>query len=707
MNQQNNDWLYSSEAFQSYFKTSPRSLLLKADAPHFTILAVSDVFLLNTGKKRSEVVNRPLFEVYCNGGASHSEKNILYNSLMKVIHTKETDALLPFYYELLNANIEKPERVRWSVTNEPLPGSDGNVGYIINATTNVYEEIITGQAVREALFTLGVSKDNEVLSDEQTQTNEELLASNKELSSAQILLKKMNEGLENRVAKRTQAFQESEARFRMIVEQAPVAIATFRGPQFVIDLCNDKALHYWGRTAEQVKGIPLFTALPETSRQGLEELLSKVLTTGKHVIVNELPIRIKRDKHLETAWVNFTYEPLRDETGDITDIIVVWTEVTEAVQARHNLEKIIEEKTSLENNLEESRQRLQGILDTMAEGVAITDANSKVVYANAMAQKILGLTENKIIERTYNDPKLQNLRLDGTLLPEEEHPMAIMMTTAMAVHDHEIGVKAPGREVFYISVNAAPILDAEGNVAGGIGTFMDVTNRRKLMEQKDEFISVASHELRTPLTALKASIQLLHGLTDDLTSPFLPRLIMQANTSVNKLNTLVNDLLDVEQISRWQITLRKTEFNVANMINDCCQHIRTAGTHTITFKGDMEKTTCADEQRINQVMVNFVNNAVKYAPDSNQIFITLEANEEEIKVSVKDFGTGIPKERIPFLFDRYYRADYTVGQGGGLGLGLYISSEIIKSHGGDLGVESEEGKGSTFWFTLPVLTNCR
>ena len=130
--------------------------------------------------------------------------------------------------------------------------------------------------------------------------------------------------------------------------------------------------------------------------------------------------------------------------------------------------------------------------------------------------------------------------------------------------------------------------------------------------------------------------------------------------------------------------------------------MRIEGVYTIRSEDDVDLKVCADAGRIDQIMINFVNNAIKYAPGSKEIRIKVERLGNLAKVSVIDKGPGIPPEQLPYLFDRYYRVDSSGSQYSGLGLGLYISSEIIKKHDGQIGVESEIGKGSVFWFTLPV-----
>ncbi|HXH99162.1 MAG TPA: HAMP domain-containing sensor histidine kinase [Sphingobacteriaceae bacterium] len=161
-------------------------------------------------------------------------------------------------------------------------------------------------------------------------------------------------------------------------------------------------------------------------------------------------------------------------------------------------------------------------------------------------------------------------------------------------------------------------------------------------------------------------------------------------------------MLNVSKLYQGQLHLNKTRFTVSKLIDDCCLHIRALGAYSIIKSGDMELQIIADSERVDQVIINMVNNAIKYAPDSKEIIIHIEKADDMARVSITDQGPGISSQKIPHLFDRYFRVDSSGSQYSGLGLGLYISSEIIKKHGGDIGVNSETGKGSTFWFTLPA-----
>jgi len=371
-----------------------------------------------------------------------------------------------------------------------------------------------------------------------------------------------------------------------------------------------------------------------------------------------------------------------------------------------NLEKTVKERTStLEQTLLEKTKvehRLTQILETMAEGVGIIDTEGYLSYVNPMAQKILGLHLNGDRENFYTSTKWENQQLDGTPLPASEHPMYKTIQAKHPVYDQEIGIQMPGKERFYISINAAPIFDAAGEVIAVIGTFMDVTHRRKAIQQKDDFISVASHELRTPITTLKASLQLLDRIKNVPSPDMLPRLIDQSNKSLNKVTTLINDLLNASKMAEGQLHLNRSKTALSDIITQSMESLPAQDRQYITVEGDQSLQVIADPDRIEQVATNIINNAFKYADASDGIHILINRENNMAKVTITDKGPGIPAEKLPHLFDRYYRADDKGNQYSGLGLGLYICAEIIKRHGGQIGANSQPGQGSSFWFCLPL-----
>jgi two-component system CheB/CheR fusion protein len=242
-----------------------------------------------------------------------------------------------------------------------------------------------------------------------------------------------------------------------------------------------------------------------------------------------------------------------------------------------------------------------------------------------------------------------------------------------------------------------------------IGTVLDISieksleqSTRELLLKKDEFISIASHELKTPITSLKLSLQLLNRMKKDPSAELFLKLVVQSNRSMEKITSLIDDLLNVTRMSEGQLTLNKVPFKIVRLLKECCLHIVQQGQYEIVVQGDETLQINADENRIEQVVVNFINNAVKYAPDSKIIYLSVEQEGGMAKIAVKDMGPGILLDQQQHLFDRYYRSEYEGNQYSGLGLGLYISSEIIKRHDGEIGVDSQPGNGATFWFKVPV-----
>ncbi|HTB32557.1 MAG TPA: ATP-binding protein, partial [Bacteroidia bacterium] len=243
-----------------------------------------------------------------------------------------------------------------------------------------------------------------------------------------------------------------------------------------------------------------------------------------------------------------------------------------------------------------------------------------------------------------------------------------------------------------------------------VGTLLDVTAEKlldeanlELLNKKDEFISIASHELKTPITSLKGVLQILERkFPQNDETQVVHSFVKKAIKQVDKLVELIGDLLDVTKIQAGKLALRKTTFDLDELINECVEELQSSlQKYTLIIEGDKDVEIHADRNRLEQVIINLVSNAAKYSPGEDKIIINVTKIEEGVKIAVTDFGIGIAKNKIPLLFDRFYRVDENSQKYAGLGLGLYISSEIVKRHNGHINIESEQGKGSTFWFVIP------
>ena len=265
-----------------------------------------------------------------------------------------------------------------------------------------------------------------------------------------------------------------------------------------------------------------------------------------------------------------------------------------------------------------------------------------------------------------------------------------------------------------IQIKATPITGPDGKVAQMVGIDMDITEKsnaeeklrenefmKMLLEKKDEFMSVASHELKTPITTLKASLQVLCRLIEkDTEKNVLLVFATKANQQINKVVRLIGDLMDNAKIQAGKINLNIDLFSLQDAIDDCLAFQHSG--HEIIVRNEVQQPIEGDIHRIEQVLTNFIGNAIKYSPAGTDIIIKATQQNDEVKVEVTDFGIGIPDSKLSHVFDRFFRVDDKSQQFSGLGLGLYISSEIIKRHKGTYGVSSRIGEGSTFWFSLPL-----
>ncbi|WP_026899026.1 ATP-binding response regulator [Daejeonella oryzae] len=231
----------------------------------------------------------------------------------------------------------------------------------------------------------------------------------------------------------------------------------------------------------------------------------------------------------------------------------------------------------------------------------------------------------------------------------------------------------------------------------------EIEVRKAAENKKDEFISIASHELKTPLTSIKGYVQLLDRSLTKYKDPVLSNYITRTNLQIHKLQSLVNDLLDISKIDSGQIEFNIMPFEFSAMVKNAIETIQQTHDCKISFSKTMDAIVFADEQRIEQVIINFLTNAVKYSPDSKDVEVSITGGSDQtILLTVKDYGIGIPEEMQANVFNKFYRVEESSTKFQGLGIGLYISDEIIRRHKGFCGLRSEPGKGSEFFFSLPI-----
>jgi two-component system CheB/CheR fusion protein len=360
-----------------------------------------------------------------------------------------------------------------------------------------------------------------------------------------------------------------------------------------------------------------------------------------------------------------------------------------------------------ERLLVESKDRLKAAVDSAGLGTWDYNPQTREFIGDKRCREIFNLpltgqlSLSLFIDMTHPDERINmEKRISETLLRKNSGDFDIEYKT-IPINGKIKWLKAKGRAYF----------NEQGVAIRFIGTLLDITVQKlideatvELLRKKDEFISIASHELKTPITSLKAALQImekaaLKGDSIQTVDAFIQKAIKQ----VDKLTELIKDLLDVTKIQSGKLVIKQTDFLLDELIAECAEELQAGSKkHRIIIKGDTNIQIHADKNRLEQVIINLVANAIKYSPDADNVIIDVQKVDEGIKISVTDFGIGIPAENVPLIFDRFYRVDENSQRYAGLGLGLYISSEIIRQHHSHINIESAVGEGSTFWFIIPV-----
>lgn len=352
----------------------------------------------------------------------------------------------------------------------------------------------------------------------------------------------------------------------------------------------------------------------------------------------------------------------------------------------------ITEHTQAKKALLESDAEFQFMADSMPQQVWTARHDGTLDYVNKRVADNFGVTTEKVLGEgwiTFIHPE----DLDDCI-KKWKHSLL-----TGELYEVEFRLHIEGEEYRWHLARAVPLI-RDGQIVKWYGTNTDIDSHKKADQKKDEFISIASHELKTPLTNIKAFIQLAEK---SVGSPKVPDFLKKAQHHVMNLERLISDLLDTSKINAGKMSYNFAELNFADVLKECITNFsQQSPSHKIILESNADVIYNGDKFRIEQVIDNFLSNAAKYSPEADKITVKSVIQDANIIVSVQDYGIGIEPEHLTKLFDRFYRIDSTAMKYQGLGLGLYISSEIVKGHGGTFWIESEPQQGSTFYFSLPL-----
>ncbi len=503
--------------------------------------------------------------------------------------------------------------------------------------------------------------------------NDDLAWANKELIEAQVQLKEIIDEL-----------KASEAKYRDLVQHAPVGIAVYRGREVIVESVNDGMLTIWGKPAS-VTGLPLKEALPEleSEDQPFLKLIDHVYTSGESYFGFEARALLDHNGELKEGYFDFIFQPLKDEDGVTHSVLQVAIDVTQRVVSR--LEKF------------RAEEMLRFSVEAANAATWYMDAETREFVVSDRLREIYGLDPEA--EVTYDDILNQ--------IPQEYHERV-----NIGVHEALAEGKGYSLEHPLVSENGKKRwVRALGKMYPAVGSrrahfsglTIDITEQKQDELRKNDFIGMVSHELKTPLTSLTAIIQLLDIKLKNYPDPFVAGAAANANKQAKRMTSMINGFLSLSRLESGKLYILKEKFDIEDLIQEVIEETELIiASHDIHFSPDKPIMVNADRDKIGSVISNLLSNAVKYSPKGKNIEVRCAITGENVQVIVKDEGMGIKPQDKERLFERYYRVQSNHTQHiSGFGIGLYLCAEIIQRHEGTIWAESESGVGSTFYFTIP------
>ena len=420
------------------------------------------------------------------------------------------------------------------------------------------------------------------------------------------------------------------------------------------------------------------------------------------------PIRELTKGAMEISRGNLDYQIKIKTKDEIQDLAQGFNEMARRLKAYYaTLEQKVKDRTKelalAKNRIEQEKNRIEAILISMADGVFVIDTGGRLALLNPSVKRITGFEEKDCLGRPYNQVlKFLTEKEKKENIAFMENALKTGELTQMA--NHTVLITKNGKEI-PVACSAAAIKDEKGVIVGAVGVFRDVTKEREVDRIKSEFVSLASHQLRTPVTIIKWGAETLLKSIGDKLSKKNKEQVDRIYRGSNRMIELVNDLLNVSRLEGGRLVFKKQEVQFEELVDKVVEeykpYLEKKKAKLSVIKPDkLLQKVSIDTEKIRQVVIIFLDNAIKYSPEGSEIQIKIEQRDKELVYSNKDQGVGIPKAQQEKIFSRFFRAD-NVSQKPGTGLGLYLAKGLVEAHGGKVWFESEEGKGTTFYFTLP------
>jgi two-component system CheB/CheR fusion protein len=484
----------------------------------------------------------------------------------------------------------------------------------------------------------------------------------------------------------------SDEIFKIIFEKSPGSLLVKAdAPDFTIMAANEAYLAITNATREMIIGKSFFQVFPDddddpADETGARKTFNRVIQTGQKI---DIPTYRYDTRDPETGDYKIRYwscsnVPFTGPDGKVTYILNTITEITGEVKAK---EAAIE-----------SENRLR--LAAEATGFATFDWDFKdeIRLCSPQLAELFGHPADSLLSSTDAFQK--------QVLPEDQQIITNALEEAKktGIYAYDVRVVWADNSIHWLSIKGKLVIDERHKPLRMLGTVIDVSEIKRDEIRKNDFIAMASHELKTPLTSIKSYIQILSKKLGPDNDAFINNALSKANNQVNKMTDLIHGFLDLSKLESGKLQLRPELFDMSKLIDDCIfELLQSTHSHTVIFNNPGILNVTGDKEKLGQVIGNFLSNAVKYSAKETKIIVKCSVEDGYVVVAVTDEGVGIKLKDHKKVFYRFYRVDNEkIKNVSGFGIGLYLSTEIIQCHKGKIWVESTEGVGSTFYFSIPL-----
>ncbi len=631
---------------------APVAMCLLTGRDH-TVEVANALMIEIWGKNEVAVTGKPVFEFL-----PEAKEQGFDQLLDKVYKTGKTFYANERPIELIrNGQIES---LYLDFVYEAYKGVDGTVAGVFVVATDVTAQVVARRELEENTSEL------QAINEEIAATNEEMAATNEELAAVNEELATTNEELTQSQAMTAR----SEKLFRSIAVNIPnsVVIVIDKDHRYVLvegdlmDRLGYDRRDYEGKHPTEIGQAERYLAskpLYDRMMAGEKFTVERKAATGENYIVH--------------------FVPLKNAHDEVDAGLVMAIDITDIKQA------------------EEKSAKLGAIIESSDDAIISKTLESVITSWNDAAQRIFGYTAEEIIGETI-------YKLIPPDRQDEEPRILARLKGGERVEHFETKRMTKDGRLLDVSLTISPIKDKQGNIIGLSKIARDITERKLDEARKNDFIGMVSHELKTPLTSLTAIIQVANAKLKQSNDAFLTGALERANMQVKRMTAMINGFLNISRLEAGKIDIKKEPFDLYRLLQEIVDETRLIlNTHTISLVESGPVEINADRDKISSVISNLISNAVKYSPNGKRIEIECRANANSVVVCVKDEGIGINSQDLDKIFDRYYRVETDDTQHiSGFGIGLYLSAEIIKRHEGEIWAESESGKGSAFYFSLPI-----